>query len=80
MDSPLPVEAASTLAPPTARLQTEADLAHFLRSPGCIGYLAWLQQLAAQLVGTTLPTAAERLSRTSSEARRRCVIVDDDLG
>lgn len=67
MYSPVPAEAASTLPLPTARIQTEADLAHFLRSPGCISYLTWLQQLASKLVGTALPVVTDDSFRFSSE-------------
>lgn len=36
---------------PKALIQTEHDLAHFLRSPGCLGYLDWLDAISHALVG-----------------------------
>lgn len=65
----LPDLDAAALALPSARIQTEADLAHFLRSAGCEQYVAWLQQLAAKLVGSTLPGPSEAAARPSSDVR-----------
>lgn len=55
---------------PKALIQTEHDLAHFLLSPGCLGYLDWLDAISHALVGHVAwdPTSASPVRPLSFSA------------